>query len=92
MNYNFYKKIDDFKFYAPSKIGHHKYDCIFMLDGELHRVSFGAQDYSQFFDRIGYYSYLNNLDEEKRKNFKTRFQKLRRQKYSPAWFADNFLW
>ena len=56
------------------------------------KVYFGQRPYEQYKDRIGYYSDLDHGDPVRRKNFKSRFERIRHNIGSAAWFSDKLLW
>lgn len=53
--------------------GNFKYD---VYNKEKYIVSFGAKPYGQYKDLLGHYKELDNKDEQKRINFRKRFNKL----------------
>jgi hypothetical protein len=56
------------------------------------KVYFGDQRYEQYYDKMGYYSDLNHLDNKRRRLYKSRHQKDRFRTGSAGWFADKILW
>jgi capsid portal protein len=56
------------------------------------KVYFGQYPYQQYRDKLGYYSDLDHLDKQRRKNFKSRFERYRHRKGSSAYFSDQILW
>lgn len=56
------------------------------------KVHFGDTRYEQYHDKMGLYSNLDHLDKTRRKNYKTRHENDRHNKYSAGWFADQILW
>ena len=78
---------DEYEF-TISKNKKKKYDVV--VNGK--KISFGSRDHQQFFDKIGAYSHLNHNDENRRRLFKSRFEKTRNVIMSPSWFSDQFLW
>lgn len=57
-------------------------------------VHFGDNRYEQYEDRtpLRLYARQNHHDPERRRLFKIRHENTRHVKYSPSWFADQFLW
>jgi hypothetical protein len=55
---------------------------------------FGASAYEHYKDStgLGHWSHKDHLDKTRRKNFRSRFAKASKKKYSPAWFAQKYLW
>lgn len=61
---------------------------------------FGAKNYQQFHDRIGYYSSLDHHNANRRRLYKLRHKAIltannRRAytvKYSPSWYSWHYLW
>jgi hypothetical protein len=60
---------------------------------------FGSLNYDHYYDKIGYYSNLNHLDEKRRKNYISRHMGVKSNgisapliEYSPSWFSLNYLW
>lgn len=74
--------------FRKSKRRNKKYDAVF-TNGAV--VSFGDNRYKHYFDRIGLYSHLNHNDEKRRDAYYARHNANPR-KYSPGWFAANYLW
>ena len=58
---------------------------------QIKKVSFGARNMDQYYDKIGYYLANDHLDKERRKRYYSRFGR-KAEKYSPLWFSHNFLW
>lgn len=56
------------------------------------KVYFGQMPYEHYEDKIGYYSDLDHHDKTRRRNFKSRFERLRHHKGTSSWFADQILW
>ena len=80
-----YMKLIEFK---PSTRKNKKYDAFHK--GE-YITSFGDKRYQHYFDKLGYYSYLNHYDEKRRANYYKRHNK-DYEKYSADWFSKKFLW
>ena len=54
-------------------------------------TDFGARGYQHYYDRIGVYSSLNHLDEERKRRYYARHGK-RAKRLSAKWFSHRFLW
>lgn len=69
-------------------------------DGKRIVSHFGDKRYKHFFDKIGIYENLNHNDKNRRDKYLTRAKNIKNKKggltanikYSPNWFAINFLW
>ena len=90
----FKKKIDNYIFVAPSK-KNKKYDAYDAKTGK-YITSFGGlykdgTPYEQFFDKIGYYSEYNHLDDKRRENYYRRHGNVGK-KNSAKYFSSYFLW
>jgi hypothetical protein len=57
-------------------------------------IHFGDKNYQHYKDStgLGLYTYLNHLDDKRRKNYKARHEATRHKVLSASWFADQFLW
>jgi hypothetical protein len=62
-------------------------------------IHFGDKRYQQYFDKIGHYSHLNHLDEERRKNYLSRAKGIKKNgrlsykdKTSPNYYSVHYLW
>jgi len=57
-------------------------------------VHWGDSRYQHFADStpLKLYSHLDHYDIDRRKLYKQRHEKTRHKKYSPSWFADQYLW
>ena len=63
-------------------------------------IYFGSKNHHHYFDRIGYYSHLNHMDQNRRERYRKRHQAIKtksnKQAYkialSPAWFSYWLLW
>lgn len=83
--------------FARSKRANKKYQAT-LPNGKI--VHFGDKRYQQYHDKIGFYASLNHGDETRRKNYRTRHRGTVTKsgkaaytvKYSPEWFAYNYLW
>lgn len=92
LNYEFLKKKDKLVFAAPSKRKGKKYD-VYEYNGK-YITSFGASNYQQYKDKLGFYSNLDHLDKKRRYKFKKRFNKLISlcNKKSAMYYSDKYLW
>ena len=81
--------LDGYKFVAPSKREGKKYD---VYKGDKKLASFGATGYSQYKDRLGYYSEYNHLDKARRARYRKRHAGENQRKESAGWFAWKYLW
>jgi hypothetical protein len=77
-----------YTFIAPSKNKYKKYDA---YKGDKYLTSFGDNRYSQYHDKIGHYSKLDNKDENRKKLYYKRHGKVADFE-SAKWFAHKFLW
>ena len=88
-------KYDDKPLNKPFKspISTKKYTII-VLDKNKNRkvIHFGAKGMSQFKDKIGLYSSLDNNDSKRRKAFYDRFGGKSTDKMSPLYYSQKFLW
>ena len=64
-----------------------KYDA-FLPSGK--KISFGARDYEQYYDKIGMYSGKNHNDENRKRLYYARHGK-EAEKYTPKWFSHHYL-
>lgn len=85
-------KKDGFTFVATPETTH-KYQVF--KDGNF-ITNFGGirktgKPYSQFKDKIGYYSKYNNNSEKKKKSYYARHGKAAK-KHSSKWFSHKYLW
>lgn len=63
-------------------------------------VHFGALGYQHYKDKIGFYSNLNHLDSQRRKNYRTRHKSIKNSKGVPfykipgtaAYYSYYYLW
>ena len=102
-----YKKIKEYKDYLirftiPKK-GFKKYKAeVFNLNGErIATAQFGdRRGYSQYKDRIGYYSDLDHNDKKRLQRYRKRHEAILtndgvpayKVEFSPAWFSYRWLW
>jgi len=59
---------------------------------ENRKVYFGDSRYQHYYDKMGYYSYLDHGDKERRRRYKQRHEKDRHVKGSAGWLSDQILW
>jgi len=86
--YIFHKKLDNIDFYAPSTRKDKKYDAYI----NNKKYSFGSISNQQYYDRIGYYKYLDHLDEKRRLNYINRHKNDKLNEYSSGYFSMYYLW
>lgn len=83
--------------------GNYKYSAyVRMKNGYiLGPINFGNRQYGQYKDRaLGLYKNMDHLDKKRRENYRKRHGAILTStgkravdvKYSPAWFAWNYLW
>ena len=85
----FTKNLNGYTFIAPSKRKNKKYD---VYKKGKYITSFGDnRGYSQFFDKIGYYSNLNNNNLVQKKSYYKRHGS-KADFESAKYFSHNFLW
>lgn len=77
-----------------------KYKVTFIKHNKTYTIHFGDKRYEHYKDKIGLYSHLDHLDENRRRLFKGRF-KTRKNKYgkllindkmSPLYWSYHYLW
>jgi hypothetical protein len=85
----FSKKIGSYIFEAPSRRAGKKYD-VYRLNGQ-YITSFGARNYEQYKDKIGYYSSYDHKSKLRRERYYYRHGKIA-TKESAKWFSHRFLW
>jgi hypothetical protein len=88
--------------YEPfkSKAKNKKYSVYVKKDDKTKLIHFGDTRYEHFFDKIGEYSDLNHLNEERRNRYLERAMGIKNKqgKYtykdinSPNWWSINYLW
>jgi len=78
--------------FEKSKNPNKKYDAYVKNGNRIFKVSFGANGYEQYHDKIGLYKNLDHHDENRRRLYKIRHEGDRHVKWSPGWFADQYLW
>ena len=70
-----------------------KYTAVLQNENNKQKlVHFGQLPYQHYYDKIGLYSDLNHLDENRRRRYQQRFSKLPLKKYTPHYFSYNYLW
>lgn len=79
-----------YKFVAPSKREHKKYDVYDKDDKYL--ASFGDVRYQQYHDKIGHYKNLDHMDNQRRINYNTRHAKDLDNYPHAGYFSGRFLW
>ena len=92
----FHKIIDGIHFYLSDN-SNKKYKAV-LPNGRI--VNFGAKGYSQYRDRIGYYSSYDHLDSKRRNRYRARHKAILtgdgrlayKVKYSPSYFSYKYLW
>lgn len=67
-----------------------KYCAIFKSTRK--KVCFGDRRYQQYKDKIGMYKKLDHGDANRRRLYRIRHNGEQNKKYSPGWFAWNYLW
>lgn len=72
----------------------HKYVAVLKhkRTGQTRQVPFGDKNYQHYRDKLGHYSQLNHLDEERRRRFWLRHAQNAQYKYSSAWWSAKCLW
>jgi hypothetical protein len=88
--------------YEPfkSKAKNKKYSVYVIKDDKIKLIHFGSLNHEHFFDKIGYYSELNHLDEERRNRYLKRAMGIKNKqgKYtykdinSANFYSINYLW
>jgi len=83
---------DGYKFVAPSKTKHKKYD-VYDIQTDKKIASFGDNRFQQFHDSISsYYSHLNHGDNKRRILYKLRHKKDLANKHGAGYFSYKYLW
>lgn len=85
------KQVGDYFVSAPSRRKNKKYD---VYDKNYHyKFSYGDIRYQHYKDAFKYYSSLNHLDEQRRKNYRTRHKNdyINNPDY-PGFWSYHFLW
>lgn len=82
--------IDDYTIIAPSIKKFKKYDVYYK---NKYLLSYGDIRYNHYYDKFGYYSYLNHNDPERRLLYRKRHHNdhIHNPNYSGYW-SYNFLW
>lgn len=65
-----------------------KYD---LFENDKYILSFGASDYPQYFDKLGYYKDFNHNNDKRRENYYKRFGPSN-DIYSAKYWSHNVLW
>lgn len=65
-----------------------KYD---VYKNNKYLLSFGDSRYSQYFDKLGHYSYLDHNDEKRRMLYYSRFG-IEAEEDTAKYFSHKFLW
>lgn len=89
MIYMYVKTIGHFTFTAPSKNKNKKYD---VFEGGKYICSFGSIFYQQYHDKIGYYTFLDHNDKERRRLYLQRHKNDYNKPPYPSYFSKTFLW
>lgn len=77
-----------------------KYSVWVVKDGVFKRINFGDKKYEHYYDRIGKYSHLNHLDDERRRLYRARASNIRDKNgnltvndiTSPNHWSYHYLW
>lgn len=80
--------INGYTFIAPSRRKFKKYD---VYKKNKYLTSFGDNRYKHYNDKIGFYSYLNHKDKDRRNLYYKRFG-LSAGFETPKFFSNKFLW
>jgi hypothetical protein len=74
-----------------SKMKNKKYD---VYHNGKYLLSFGDSRMEQYEDKFGHYSKLDHHDQQRRKNFKSRFKKLIDENNinTPTYWSNKYLW
>ncbi len=85
-----YKLID----ILPSKNEKKKYTATLenKHNKKIVKINFGARDYDQYYDVLGYYKSQNHLDKKRRDNYYARHGNYEKGYYSPKYFSHIYLW
>ncbi len=86
----FTKVINGFLFTAPSKRKDKKYD-VYNNKTKTYITSFGSRYYQHYRDKIGYYSKLNHLDDNRKRLYYLRHGRTN-NKTSAKYFSNHYLW
>ena len=65
-----------------------KYDVF--KDGK-YLVSFGSKSYAHYYDKLGFYKHLNQLDNKRRDNYYKRFG-IDAKPDTAKYFSHHYLW
>ncbi len=69
-----------------------KYTIIIMHKGKRKVIHFGSSTEGQFHDKIGLYSSKDNNDPKRKKAFYDRFGGKTKDKTSPLYYSQKYLW
>ena len=77
----------------PSRRKNKKYD-VFSKETDKYILSFGDSTMQQYFDKFGYYSKLNHLDEKRKQSYQARSRGIGNlnNNYSSNYWSYHFLW
>lgn len=81
--------------FRRSKTAGKKYDALVRREnGHISYVPFGQLGYAQYKDTtgLGLYSSVDHLDKKRRAAYRARHAGEEKKKYSPGYFAWNYLW
>jgi hypothetical protein len=62
-----------------------------IVKGFNKKYYFGSTKHQHYFDKLGYYSYLNHLDKKRKINYYKR-HKINYKFPSSDWFSKKYLW
>lgn len=82
--------IDNFKGYDIYLSDRYPKKYYALVNGK--KIYFGDARYGQYFDKLGYYKFLDHKDPVRRSNFRARHHKNKNIVGSPGWFSYNILW
>jgi len=80
-----------YKFVAPSKTEHKKYD-VYDVKTDKKIASFGDVRYEQYHDRIGHYKHLDHHNEARRRLYRLRHSGDIYNKDGGGYWAAKILW
>jgi hypothetical protein len=83
-------EFDGFIFEAPSRRKNKKYDAYTLKNKYI--TSFGDNRYEQYYDKIGFYGYMDHYDDTRRHNYKNRHRNDNLNYKNPSWFSWRYLW
>ncbi len=87
---------EPFKSNLPSK----KYSVYVLKNNKKKLIHFGSRQNTQYFDKLGKYSSVDNNDKNKRRGFLARAKKIKRKDGTLAWndptsplyYSVRYLW